>query len=202
MTIEGLRFGPIEKAVHVCVDMQRLFAEDTEWASPVVHEIAPAVARICARSPERTIFTRFLTPATVEDAKGQWQVYYRRWQNVLASRIDPDIFNLLPSLRGFTPPARVIDKKSHSGFENPAMQRALDELEAKAIIFTGVETDVCVLATALTAIDRGYRIILISDAIASSNHNGHNACLASVFTRYDEQLEVIDSATLLADWTP
>jgi nicotinamidase-related amidase len=200
--IEGLRFGPIERAVHVCVDMQRLFAEETEWASPVVHEIAPTVARICAHAPERTLFTRFLTPESVEKAVGQWQIYYRRWRSVLASRLDPDIFNLLPVLREFTPPARVIDKHSHSGFENPRFQETLSVSDARALVFTGVETDVCVLATVLTAIDRGYRTILVSDAIASSNPDGHLACLNSVFTRYDEQVELIDCKTLLAEWNP
>jgi nicotinamidase-related amidase len=202
MKIEGLRFGPIERAVHVCVDMQRLFADETEWASPVVHEIAPVVARICARSPERTIFTRFLTPPRIEEARGQWKTYYRRWSSVLANRLDPDVFALLPELRKFVPPALVVDKYSHSGFENPKLQQALCEHDAKAIIFTGVETDVCVLATALPAIDRGYRTILVSDAIASSNAGGHQACLNCVFTRYDEQVELIDSATLLAAWKP
>ena len=202
MSVESLRLGPIEDAAHICVDMQRLFAEETDWASPVVHEIAPAVARVCSHSPARTIFTRFLTPRAVEDAKGQWKAYYRRWSSVLASRLDPDVFDLLPILRPFRPPARVIDKYSHSGFENPALQEALDGLSAKTVIFTGVETDVCVLATALTAIDRGYRTILVSDAIASSVLKSHQACLASVFPRYDEQVEMIDSRSLLAAWKP
>jgi nicotinamidase-related amidase len=202
MRIQGLRFGPIEKAVHICVDMQRLFAEDTEWASPAVNEIAPAVARVCERSPAHTIFTRFLTPDRVEDAKGQWQVYYRRWNCVLASRLDPDIFGLLPVLRRFTPPARVIDKHSYSGFENAALQKALDQFGAKTVVLTGVETEVCLLATALTAIDRGYRTILVSDAIASAVPSSHRACLESIFTRYDEQVELVDGAAVLAAWNP
>jgi nicotinamidase-related amidase len=202
MTIEGLRFGPIENAVHICVDMQRLFAEGTEWASPVVQAIEPLVARVCAHSPERTIFTRFLTPKRAENAQGQWKTYYKRWKSVTTSVMDAGLLELLPQLRGFAPPARVIDKYVHSGFENSQLQKTLDGFGAKTTIFTGVETDVCVLATALTAIDRGYRTILISDAIASSNPNGHRACFDSVFTRFDEQCEVIDTKTLLAAWKP
>lgn len=31
----GIHFGPIPaNAVHLCVDMQRLFAEDTAWRTP------------------------------------------------------------------------------------------------------------------------------------------------------------------------
>jgi nicotinamidase-related amidase len=203
MNIEGLRFGAIGKrAVHACIDMQRLFAEETEWASPVVHDITPKVGRICAHAPHLTLFTRFLTPPRAEDAHGQWQIYYRHWKSVLASNIDADLLDLVLPLRRFVPPARVIDKYVHSGFEAPLFQKALDDLKADTIIFTGVETDVCVLATALTAIDRGYRTILISDAIASSSPEGHSASLDSVYPRFDQQVELIDTETLLKAWSP
>ena len=110
--ISGLRFGPIGKrAVHAAIDMQRLFAEDTDWASPVVHAIAPRVGRIAAHAPHLTLFTRFLTPERAEDAQGQWQIYYRHWKSVLSSNVDADLLDLLPSLRRFTPPAR--DGKTH-----------------------------------------------------------------------------------------
>lgn len=203
MNIEGLRFGAIGKrAVHASIDMQRLFAGETEWASPVVYEITPRVSRICAHAPHLTLFTRFLTPARAEDAQGQWQIYYRHWKSVLAGNIDADLLDLVPPLRRFVPPARVIDKYVHSGFEAPLFQAALDELKADTIIFTGVETDVCVLATALTAIDRGYRTILISDAIASSSPEGHRASFDSVYPRFDQQVELIDTETLLKAWSP
>jgi len=203
MTIEGLRFGSLGKhAVHVAIDMQRLFAEETEWASPVVHDIAPRVTRIVAHAPHLTLFTRFLTPVRAEDAKGQWQIYYRHWNSVLAGNIDGDLLDLIPPLRGFVPPARVIDKYVHSAFEAPQFNAALDDLKADTIIFTGVETDVCVLATALTAIDRGYRTILVADAIASSSPPGHSASLESIYPRFDQQVELIDTDILLKAWAP
>jgi nicotinamidase-related amidase len=203
MSIAGLRFGAIGKrAVHASIDMQRLFAEETEWASPVVHAIEPKVSRICAHAPYQALFTRFLTPSRAEDAQGQWQIYYRHWKSVLNSNIDADLLDLLPPLRRFVPPARIIDKYVHSAFEAPEFQVALDDLKADTIIFTGVETDVCVLTTALTAVDRGYRTILISDAIASSSPEGHRAALAGIYPRFDQQVELIDTDTLLKAWTP
>jgi nicotinamidase-related amidase len=203
MKIEGLRFGAIGKnAVHACIDMQRLFAEETEWASPVVYDIAPNVSRISAHAPHLTLFTRFLTPERAEDAQGQWQIYYRHWKSVLSSNIDADLLDLIEPLRRFSPPARVIDKYVHSGFEATLFQEALDELEADTIIFTGVETDVCVLATALTAVDRGYRTILISDAIASSSPEGHRAGIEGIYPRFDQQVELIDTDSLLKAWAP
>ena len=203
MTITGLRFGAIGKrAVHACIDMQRLFAEGSDWSSPVVHAIEPKVSRISAHAPHLTLFTRFLTPERAEDAQGQWQIYYRHWKNVLASNLGHDLLDLLPPLRRFVPPARVIDKYVHSAFEAPEFQQALDDLDADTIIFTGVETDVCVLATALTAVDRGYRTILVSDAIASSSPPGHRSALDDIYPRFDQQVELIDTNALLRAWAP
>ena len=203
MTITGLRFGAIGKrAVHACIDMQRLFAEGSDWSSPAVHAIESKVSRISAHAPHLTLFTRFLTPERAEDAQGQWQIYYRHWKSVLASNLGHDLLDLLPPLRRFVPPARVIDKYVHSAFEAPEFQQALDDLDADTIIFTGVETDVCVLATALTAVDRGYRTILVSDAIASSSPPGHRSALDDIYPRFDQQVELIDTNALLRAWAP
>lgn len=201
MSLTNLRFGPLDAGtVHAAIDMQRLFAEDTEWATPGVKAIAPAVARIAAHMPHRTIFTRFLTPENAGQVHGQWQVYYRRWASVLAGNLRPGMTDLLPELAAFTPPALVADKYEHGAFTGAAFQSALDKLAATAIIFTGVETDVCVLATLLSAMDRGYRCIVVTDAVASSSIRGHEACLNAIFPRYDQQLEVVDTETVLREW--
>ncbi|CAN5331211.1 cysteine hydrolase [soil metagenome] len=201
MTIAGLRFGELSPGtVHVAIDMQRLFAEQTEWASPCVGAIVPAVARIARHAPARTIFTRFLTPPTAQEALGQWRIYYERWASLLSANLKPELFDLVPALRHFVPPAAIVDKYAHSAFEAPDFQSVLDRLQADTIVFTGVETDVCVLATLLTAIDRGYRCILIADAIASSAPGSHAASMEFIFPRFDQQIEVIDTNTLLIDW--
>jgi hypothetical protein len=43
----GLRFGPLgPNAVHLCVDMQTLFAERTAWHVPWLERVLPAVMRL------------------------------------------------------------------------------------------------------------------------------------------------------------
>jgi nicotinamidase-related amidase len=72
--------------------------------------------------------------------------------------------------------------------------------EADGLIITGSETDVCVLATALGAVDRGYRVIIVNDAICSSSDEGHDAMMQLYHRRYTEQIEVADADTILARW--
>ena len=51
----GLRFGPLgADAVHLCIDMQTLFAERTDWHVPWLERVLPTVIRLAEAHPERT----------------------------------------------------------------------------------------------------------------------------------------------------
>ena len=63
---------------------------------------------------------------------------------------------------------------------------------------TGSETDVCVLATVIGAVDHGYRVILVCDAVCSSSDEGHDALLKLYRDRYSLQIETSDAATILS----
>jgi nicotinamidase-related amidase len=53
----------------------------------------------------------------------------------------------------------------------------LDGSEVDTLVVTGGETDICVLATVLGAVDRGFRVVLVSDAICSSADQTHDALM-------------------------
>jgi nicotinamidase-related amidase len=53
-----------------------------------------------------------------------------------------------------------------------------NEWSADGLIVTGSETDVCVLSTVMSAVDLGYRVILVRDAVCSSSDAGHEALLS------------------------
>jgi nicotinamidase-related amidase len=65
----------------------------------------------------------------------------------------------------------------------------LRQREADALIASRSETDVCVLATVLDAVDIGYRVIVVCDAIYSSSDKGHDMLMRLYHTRYTEQIE-------------
>jgi nicotinamidase-related amidase len=71
---------------------------------------------------------------------------------------------------------------------------------ADGIIVTGSETDMCVLATVLGAVDLGFRVVVVRDAVCSSSDEGHDALMKLYLTRYSEQIEVADAETVLAEW--
>jgi nicotinamidase-related amidase len=64
---------------HLCIDMQRIFAEETPWHVNWMGAVLPKVEELAGRFPEKTIFTRFVPPVRGEDMPGAWQKYYRKW---------------------------------------------------------------------------------------------------------------------------
>ena len=58
---------PIENDVHLCVDMQLIFASGGIWETPWMERVLPTIADIVARYPARTIFSRFITPPSPEE---------------------------------------------------------------------------------------------------------------------------------------
>jgi nicotinamidase-related amidase len=190
-----------EKTVHLCIDMQRIFAPDGPWATPWMERVLPVVTEIAGRFPARTVFTRFITPKQPEGMPGMWQRYYRRWRETTRDRIDPSLLELVPPLARLTPPATVIDKTRYSAFAEPQLLQHLRERGADGLIVTGSETDVCVLATVLGAVDLGYRVIVVRDAICSSSDEGHDALLRVYHRRYSEQIETADAEEVLRRWS-
>jgi nicotinamidase-related amidase len=73
---------------------------------------------------------------------------------------------------------------------------------AETLIISGGETDVCVLSTVLSAVDLGYRIILVEGALCSSSDESHDAILGLYRQRFDIQIGVADVEHILGLWKP
>ena len=158
MAAHGLVHGPLgESCLHLCVDMQRLFAPGGPWAVPWAQKVLPAIEELAARHPRQTLFTRFIPAARPGEGPGMWARYYRRWAEVTLANIDPALVDLMPSLARFVPPAKVLDKHVYSPWTEGRLDALLNGSGIDTLVITGGETDVCVLATVLGAIDRGFR---------------------------------------------
>ena len=193
---------PGPNAVHLCIDMQNLFAPGGPWATPWMEKALPSIKRLAAHAPERTVFTRFIPPANASEANGMWRAYYRKWSTVTRDRLNPDLMELVPELRGFVPPASVIDRMVYSAFGGGRLLGFLTKHHVDTLIISGGETDVCVLSTVLSAVDLGYRVILVEGALCSSSDESHAAILGLYRQRFDIQVSVADVEHILGLWKP
>jgi nicotinamidase-related amidase len=180
--------------------MQNIFAPGGPWATPWMARVAPVVAALAERFADRTVFTRFMPPYRPEDMPGMWQRYYRKWRETTREHVDPALLDLLPELKRLAPPATIINKTRYSAFAEPQLLAHLRACSADTLIVTGSETDVCVLATVLGAVDCGFRVILVTDAVCSSSDEGHDALLKVYGRRYSEQLETAQAEMILSGW--
>lgn len=178
------------KWAHLCIDMQRMFAEDTPWHVPWMREVSPQIEELSGRHPENTIFTRFVTPLRPETMEGMWRAYYEKWRLMTREHLDPDLIDLIPSLKTLVPPARIFDKMTYSPWVSGELHGTLWKEGIGTVVLTGGETDVCVLSAALGAIDLGYRVVVLKDAVCSGADDTHDASLELLGDRFSVQLDL------------
>lgn len=176
--------------LHLCVDMQRIFAEQTDWHVPWLERIAGNVEILVEADPSRTLFTCFLLPLSPKQMPGTWQDYYRKWPDMTLACLSPDLLSVIPRLSRFIPPARIFAKSVYSPWSCGGLRRLLSAQGIETIIVSGAETDVCVLTTVLGAIDLGYRVVVVKDAICSGADRTHDAALEIFANRFSSHLSI------------
>lgn len=201
MSAPGLVHGPLgASAVHLCVDMQKLFADGSPWATPWMKRVLPKVRSLVERHPRATIFSRFMPVEHAGEGVGTWKRYYEHWSSMTLQIIGKEMVELVPDLAAFAPPAQVIDKRVYSPWTEGNLDRMLSGSAVDTLVITGTETDICVLATVLGAVDRGYRVVVVTDALCSSADETHDALMTFYHQRLSQQVETADTETVLSNW--
>jgi nicotinamidase-related amidase len=189
-----------QSTAHLAIDMQRLFAEPGPWCVPWLPRVLPNVVEIASRHPERTVLTRFMPPAEPEQMPGAWRDYYRHWRAMTRTELDPRLLELVEPLQRLAPPARICDKAVYSAFGHRGLAEWLRQRGTDTLVVTGGETDVCVLATVMGAIDRGFRVVLPTDALCSASDGTHDAMLLLFRERFSQQVAAVSTEQVLDAW--
>lgn len=167
---------------------------------PWLPRVLPNIVAITSADPERTIFTRFIPALRPGQGAGMWRRYYERWSSMTIDKLGPEMVDLVKELARFVPPARTFDKYVYSPWTGSTLHAQLCEADVETVVITGGETDVCVLATVLGAVDWGFRVILVSDALCSSADEKHDSMMNIYMNRFGQQVECVTTETLLDKW--
>ena len=200
MAAASLPWGPLgERTLHLCVDMQNMFAEETSWHTPWMRRVLPVVVALVEAHPDRTIFTRFMPPNDPAEMGGSWRRYFERWREMTRSD------RSAPARSGRSAqPLRSAGDRARQAFYSPFHGTTLAQnLRARgcdALVISGAETDMCVLASVLDAVDLGIRVVLATDAICSSSDEMHEALIGLYQNRFSQQVETADAETILGNW--
>ena len=91
----------------------------------------------------------------------------------------------------------VIEKHRHSGFIGTDLDQILRDRGIRTLIFTGVQTHVCIESTLRDASARGYYVVVPDDCVGSFDRDLHDKTLRCVEMHFGD---VVPSADLLAQW--
>jgi len=172
-----LKLDPSATAV-IVVDMQNDFCHAGGYYGAAGRDIsahtaaiAPVAALIerarAAGSP--VVFTRLVYDERAGAMEDRHAIRPKRWSSS-GKRLEPGswgaaiVDELAPR-----PADIVIDKPGYSAFEATGLEQSLFDRGIRAIVLCGVVTYACVLATAFSAFDRGFDVVLAADAAGSWN---------------------------------
>lgn len=78
---------------------------------------------------------------------------------------------------------KIFAKKSFSCFEDEAFASAVAASGARTIVLAGCETHVCVMQTALDAVEKGYECVVVADGVASRKEGDKALALETLRSR-------------------
>jgi len=192
--------GTSSKITLVVVDMQKLFLTDKKspWMDKKLLSIVPNIQKLIKTiGTQNVIFTRFTPPKNWQDEQDSWQTYYRINQKITPSILGTEALDIIDNFISYIPNSAVASrKKSASIFLAGNFHSKIKKKFTKTLIFTGIETDYCVLSSVLDAIHLGYYVIVVMDACASSKKQGQKHA-RGIFERFPEQLWVTSTNDLI-----
>lgn len=186
--------------VHICVDMQKMFAGNSPWSFPWMPRVLPKIVRLAAAQPSSTIFTRFMPANRPGEGCGTWRDYFEHWPQMTLDNLPAGQTELVEELKTLCPPGKIFEKSCYSPWLNPEFECELKERQAHTLVITGGETDMCVLSAVLGAVDRGLGVILVEDAICSSSDRSHDDMRRLFSERYSQQVILCPMLSVEERW--
>lgn len=98
--------------------------------------------------------------------------------------------------RWLPPGTPVLTKSVFGAFGNPAIADAITATGRPVVVIVGMETDVCVAHTAIGAVERGMRPIVVHDAVFSAGSAHENGLARLAF----DGIERISAKELYYEW--
>lgn len=172
----------------VVVDAQEVFLSVTDWHIPTFTKIIGNIARLANHFGDATIFSKHVPP--LGEPVGTWSVFYKTWEHI---GVDPTIWDLATPLSGL--PGREISKSTYSCFGSTEFTSLIGS--DSHLVIAGVETDCCVMATVLDAVDAGFPVTVVTDAVTSPSPIAHEGSLAFL-SRIPLQVQIKTTDEVLA----
>jgi ureidoacrylate peracid hydrolase len=170
------------------IDMQNYFVKAGHQGEiPLAREIVPNINRLAADLRERGGLIFWIRNGTT-DTRESWSTYHeslmtpeRMQRRYTAMEIGQDGFEFW-HLNDIRPQDAKVTKKRYSAFiqDSSDVEQHLRDRAIDTLLITGTATNVCCESSARDAMMLNFKVVMVSDGLATHNDEEHNATL-SVF---------------------
>jgi len=117
---------------------------------------------------------------------------------IMLSRQDPEgLGDLVQPVREAAGDSRVFDKAEFSCFANEIMRKAIRDQGRDQFVFSGVETHVSVLQSALQLAREGYQVAVVEDATSSRRARSHEVAIRRLA---QHSIDVVTTEMVVFEW--
>jgi nicotinamidase-related amidase len=189
MRFEGFhgRSGLGERPALIVVDVNVGF---TDPASPLVcdlDDVVAAIGRLLAAFRAAGLPVVYTTVAYDEAGRRAAAAFIEKIPALLTLEAGSPYTEIDPRIAPVEGEA-VISKHFASGFFGTVLDSILAAERCDSVVVTGASTSGCVRATALDALQHGYRVAVPREAVGDRNPQAHEANLYDLDTKYADVL--------------
>ncbi len=202
MRFEGFhgRAGFGQSPALVVVDVNRGF---TDPDSPLVCDLdacVAAIARLLAAFRRASLPVVFTTVCYDELGRRAASVFLEKVPALLALEPGSPWVEIDPRV---APAERepVLTKQFASAFAGTVLASFLAAAGCDTVVVTGASTSGCVRATAVDALQHGYRVVVAREAVGDRNPAAHEASLYDLDTKYADVVSVDEALAYVEELT-
>jgi ureidoacrylate peracid hydrolase len=189
------------KTALVVIDMQNYFVKPGHQSEvPMAREIVPNINRLAAELRRRGGHV-FWVRNTTNDTRESWSNNHRYLQKperverrLKAMDIGEDGYEYWHG-NDMRPEDTKLDKKRFSAFIQGSsdIERHLRDRDIDTLLITGTATNVCCESTARDAMMLNFKVIMVSDGLATHTDEEHNATLSNFYGQFGD-VQTVDEA--------
>ena len=183
-----------ERPALVVVDMSVGFTDPESPLACELEDVVDAVGLLLAAARRADVPVVYTTVAYDEEGKRRAAAFIEKVPALLTLEAGSGWVEIDPRLAP-QPGEPVLRKLHASAFFETELAELLAASERDSVIVTGASTSGCVRATAVDALQHGYRTVVPREAVGDRNPDAHSANLYDIEAKYGD---VVPLAAALA----
>jgi maleamate amidohydrolase len=203
MRLEGFhgRAGFGRKPALIVIDMSVGFTDPSSPLHCELEGVVESIERLLAATRAARLPVVYTTVAYDEAAKERAAVFIDKVPALLTLEAGSRWVEIDPRLAPH-PGEAVLTKLFASAFYGTPLGSLLAARQVDGLIVTGASTSGCVRATAVDALQHGYRVVVPREAVGDRNPSAHDANLHDIDAKYGDVVSAEDVLGHLARFSP